>query len=111
MDTAAQRLSGALGGHRSWANTEDRAKRMRNVQAKSPVGLDWHAQKRFGRNYDELKPGQQQQVESDRSAYFAEMRRRSAATRRANRANRLRERAAKIQAEADAIDAEAGGGE
>ena len=97
-----------VGGHRSWGNTANRAERMRPAQAKSPVGWDWHADKRFGRDYEQLTPGQQQQVESDRSAYFAEMRRRSAATRRANRANRLRERAAKIRAEVDAIDAGAG---
>ena len=108
MDMAAQRRAGSVGGHRSWGNTANRAERMRPAQAKSPVGWDWHAQKRFRRDYEQLTPGQQQQVESDRSAYFAEMRRRSAATRRANRANRLRERAAKIRAQADAIDAGAG---
>jgi hypothetical protein len=110
MDRQAQRLSGALGGHRSWANTTDRAARMQAAQSRSPTGWNWHAQKRFGRNYDELPPNQQQQVKSDRLAYFAEMRRRSAATRRANRSERLRRKAAKIQAEADALDnAEAGG--
>ena len=93
MDMAAQRRAGSVGGHRSWGNTANRAERMRPAQAKSPVGWDWHAQKRFGRDYEQLMPGRQQQVESDRSAYFAEMRRRSAATRRANRANRLRENA------------------
>ena len=108
MDRAAQRLSGALGGHRSWANTTDRAARMQAPQSRSPTGWNWHAQKRFGRNYDELLPGQQKQVQSDRLAYFAEMRRRGHATRRANRAERLRRKAAKIQAEADELD-EAGG--
>src|SRR5271163_718871 len=108
MDLQAQRLSGALGGHRSWANTTDRAARMHAAQSRSPTGWDWHAQKRFGRNYEELKPGKKKQVESDRRAYFAEMRVRSAATRRANRSERLRKKAAKIQAQAHALDAEAG---
>lgn len=109
MDGAAQRLSGSLGGHRSWANTPDRAERMKAAHSKSPVGWDWHAQKRFGRNYDELTPNQQQQVDSHRNLYFAEMRRRSSESRKAGRAERLRKKAAKIRAEADALDAQAAG--
>jgi hypothetical protein len=104
MDKAAQRAMGAIGGHKSWGNTPDRAERMRGPQSKSPVGWDWHAQRRFGRNYGHLTPNEKQQVESDRKAYFAEMRRRSTAEVKAKRAERLRASAAKMQAEADELD-------
>lgn len=111
MDNAERRAAGAVGGHKSWGNTPDRAARMRPAWSRSPSGWDWHAQKRFGKEYDELTADEQQQVASDRKAWFADMRRRSnealAAKAAATRKARLRRRAALLRAEADELEAEA----
>lgn len=78
-----RRLTGAMGGLRSWANMdpEARAARLEKAQSQSPLRIAWHAKKR-GWDPDRLTSDQLRRCEQDLRAYQMELAFKSAVSRR-----------------------------
>jgi hypothetical protein len=87
-----------------WANTADRAARMRNAHNFGPACVPWHARRLFGADVDTdaLTPTQWKQAEAARLAWLR------ANSIKGVRAKALK-RAKRLRALADAIEAEAAG--
>lgn len=80
-------LLSSLGGHTSWANTEDRQARIEKIQAASPRDVAWHA-KKLGLDPDNLTDAERKRAENARKAYFTRL------AFASNRARNSRKRAA-----------------
>jgi hypothetical protein len=83
LTRAERRLTGSIGGLRSWANMDPEAKaaRLEKARSQSPLRIAWHARRR-GWDPDRLTPDQQRRCEQDLRAYQMELAFKSAKARR-----------------------------
>jgi hypothetical protein len=81
LTRAERRLTGAIGGFKGWANTEDRDARIKRTHEASPSHVAWHARRR-GWDPDRLTEDQLRRAEADKKAYYAQLAFKSAVARR-----------------------------
>ncbi|UNB96965.1 hypothetical protein H5T25_18555 [Mycobacterium malmoense] len=90
---------GSIGGHTSWANTQNRQARMAVPQQASPASWEWHAD-RFDPNHELPAEERRQRGESAKRAYMKQLSRKALRARRLKKADRLVAEAGRLREEA-----------